>query len=103
MRSISYVLIIFLSFSVFALDSTEDCEKQYALPLPVRKLGKHAMRSQQDLDDKECSSQVGPDFCKSSKKEVFMKNCDENFKKDQEKRIKEAIEIQEKIKKEKTK
>lgn len=103
MRSIGCVLITFLSFSAFALDSTEDCEKQYALPQPVRKLGKHAMRSRQDLDDKECSIQVGPDFCKSSKKETFMKDCDENFRKEKEKRIREAIEIQEKIKKEKIK
>lgn len=101
MNAIGYILIIFFNFSAFAMDSTDECEKQYALPQPARKLGKHAMRSQQDLDDKECSSQVGPDFCKSSKKELFMKNCDENFKKEQEKRIKEAIEIQEKIKKEK--
>ncbi len=103
MTAIGYVLIIFFSLSAFATDSTEDCEKQYVLLQPARKLGKHAMRSQQDLDDNECSSQVGPDFCKSSRKEVFMKNCDENFKKEQEKRIREEIEIQEKIKKEKTK
>jgi len=101
--AIGYVLITFFSFSAFALDSTEGCEKQYALPQLVPKLGKHAMRSQQDLDDKECSSQVGPDFCKSRKKEIFMKNCDENFKKEQEKRIREAIEIQEKVKREKNK
>ena len=103
MIAIGYVLIIFFNVSAFALDSTEDCERQYLLQQPARKLGKHAVRSQQDLDDKECSSQVGPDFCKSSKKETFMKNCDENFRKEKEKRIREAIEIQEKIKKEKTK
>lgn len=103
MRKIIYVLMISIGVSSFALDTVDDCEKQYALPQPAQKLGRHAMRSQQEMDAKECSSKVGPDFCVSNQKANFMKSCGENVKKEQEKRMEEAALVQEKLKKEKEK
>ncbi len=94
-------LILFSSVSAMALEFTDECEKKYGLPQPVQRLGKHAMRSQQQLDTQECSSKVGPDFCINNQKSVYMQNCTNTLKKEQEKREEEAFVLMEKVKKSK--
>ena len=97
-RILVFVFSMFISSPVSASDSSDECEQKYVLPQPPQKIGKHAMRSQQDLDAQECSSKVGSDFCTSNLKTTYMQACAENMKNEQQKRLEEATAIQEKIK-----